>query len=80
MLILRKIIKIVPPKFHLQLDLRVVLISEGKTGGKGKECEMGRRREGDIGVGGRGSGRGSKGRWGEKEEGNEEKLEDGVGE
>jgi len=55
-------------KFHLQL------------GGKGKEWEMGRRREGDIGVGGRGSGRGSKGRWGEKEEGNEEKLEDGVGE
>jgi len=68
MLILRKIIKIVPPKFHLQLDLRVVLISEGKTGGKGKECEMGRRREGDIGVGGRSRGRESKGRWGRKKE------------
>jgi len=62
-----------------QENLWVLLLREERTGKKGKEWEMGRRREGDMGLGGRGRARESKGGWGEKGEGNEEKLEHSIG-
>ena len=40
-----------------QENLKVLLLREERTGKKGNEWEMGRKREGDMGLGGRGRGR-----------------------